>query len=129
MTARPPPGATAPEPPPVGKCRICGDDSWRRDELGPAHPCCVVHARENPGRPCLACEASRKPAGGADATPSSSRQEGVDNATRPLILGWTLTGPWGVAAAGLPVSSQCLPSGGHRAAREARPAQVRTMRA
>ncbi len=60
MTARPPPGATAPEPPAVGKCRIYGDDSWRGDELGPAHPCCVIHARENQGRPCLACEASRK---------------------------------------------------------------------
>ena len=60
MTARPRPGPTSPEPPPVGKCRICGDDSWRGDELGAAHPCRVIHDRENPGRPCLACEASRK---------------------------------------------------------------------
>ena len=60
MTAARRPDSQAGQPAPVGKCRICGDDSWRADAAGPAHPCCVIHARENPGQPCLACEASRK---------------------------------------------------------------------
>ena len=54
---RPPPDRA--DPPPLGKCRFCGEDSWRSDEGGPAHPCCAIHARESPGRPCPACEASR----------------------------------------------------------------------
>ena len=54
------PNSDAAPPAPIGKCRICGDDTWRADDLGPAHPCCVIHASENPDRPCLACEASRK---------------------------------------------------------------------
>ncbi len=46
-------------PPPAGKCRFCGEDTWRSDDVGPVHPCCAIHAVENPGRACLACEASR----------------------------------------------------------------------
>ncbi len=42
-----PAGESAPQP--AGKCRVCVEDTWRTDELGPAHPCCVIHARENPG--------------------------------------------------------------------------------
>ena len=47
-------------PPPAGKCRFCVEDTWRVDDVGPVHPCCAIHAVENPGRACLACEASRK---------------------------------------------------------------------
>ena len=57
MTREP---AVEPVPPPAGKCRICGEDTWRQDQTGPVHPCCAIHAVENPDRPCLACEASRK---------------------------------------------------------------------
>ncbi len=49
-----------PVPPPLGKCRFCGDATWARDGSGPAHPCCVIHAVENPGQPCIACVASRQ---------------------------------------------------------------------
>ena len=53
-------GPAVPAPAPAGKCRYCGDDSWRADEIGPVHPCCAIHARQTPGRPCPACEASRR---------------------------------------------------------------------
>ena len=46
-------------PAPLGRCRFCGDDSWAEDDSGPVHPCCAIHAVENPGQPCLACTASR----------------------------------------------------------------------
>ena len=49
-----------PVPPPLGRCRFCGDDTWAADSAGPAHPCCVIHAIENPGQPCIACVASRQ---------------------------------------------------------------------
>jgi hypothetical protein len=42
-----------------GPCRICGDPSWMADESGPAHPCCVLHAKEHPGQPCIACATSK----------------------------------------------------------------------
>lgn len=56
-------------PPPAGKCRVCAEDTWRSDELCPAHPCCVIHARESPGVACPACEASRKARRRAEVNP------------------------------------------------------------
>ena len=44
--------------PAIGPCRFCDRDSWLSDADGPMHPCCRTHAVENPGKPCLACEAS-----------------------------------------------------------------------
>lgn len=45
----------------MGACRFCGQPVWGRDAApaaGPAHGCCEIHARENPGQPCIACAAS-----------------------------------------------------------------------
>ena len=51
-----------PGPEPLGPCRFCGDPVFGHEDGHPrpaAHPCCVIHSRENPGEPCIACAASR----------------------------------------------------------------------
>ena len=58
-------------PPPEGKCRFCGEETWRRDPAGPVHPCCAIHAVESPGQPCPACEASKKAARRGHRGPSA----------------------------------------------------------
>jgi hypothetical protein len=49
----------------IGPCRFCQDPIWAKPallvhEAAPAHPCCEIHARENPGQPCIACAASKR---------------------------------------------------------------------
>jgi hypothetical protein len=49
----------------IGPCRFCQDPVWAKPtslvhEAAPAHPCCAIHARENPGQPCIACAASKR---------------------------------------------------------------------
>jgi hypothetical protein len=49
----------------IGSCRFCQDPVWAKPaslvhEGAPAHPCCEIHARENPGQPCIACAASKR---------------------------------------------------------------------
>jgi hypothetical protein len=46
--------------PPVGLCRIetCGRPTWMVDDLGPAHPCCVLNEKASPGDPCVACRSA-----------------------------------------------------------------------
>ncbi|HEV2810555.1 MAG TPA: hypothetical protein VGV93_09205 [Acidimicrobiales bacterium] len=59
------PASPAREARSLGPCRFCGDPVWAKpgstnDPIPPAHPCCEIHARENPNQPCIACEASKK---------------------------------------------------------------------
>lgn len=49
----------------IRPCRFCQDPAWAKPtslvpEAAPAHPCCEIHARENPGQPCIACAASKR---------------------------------------------------------------------
>lgn len=49
----------------IGPCRLCQDPVWAKptsllQEAAPTHPCCAIHARENPGQPCIACAASKR---------------------------------------------------------------------
>jgi hypothetical protein len=43
-------------PPPCGKCRICGHDSWTADTSGPVHVCCGVQGSVGVG--CPACDSN-----------------------------------------------------------------------
>ena len=49
----------------IGPCRFCQDPVWAKPtslvhEGAPAHPCCEIHARENPGQACIASAASKR---------------------------------------------------------------------
>ena len=106
MTAHPLAGSAFPESAPVGKCRMCGDESWRVDQLDPVHPCCVIHARENQDGRAWRARHRARPAGGADATPLLSVKRGL---AAPPPCRWALAGPWGAAAAGLPLRRSARP--------------------
>jgi hypothetical protein len=41
-------------------CRHCDELTWLADIEGPAHVCCVLWAKRDPGRPCQACAESRR---------------------------------------------------------------------
>ena len=42
-----------------GKCRICGDTAYMRDEEGWAHPCCVYWIVKEPNKPCMSCASAK----------------------------------------------------------------------
>ncbi len=43
-------------PPPLGRCRKCGRQSWAADHIGPVHPCCV--RLYDGDEDCVACVTS-----------------------------------------------------------------------
>lgn len=38
----------------------CGTRGTRPADCKLGHPCCAIHARENPDEPCIACRAGRQ---------------------------------------------------------------------